>query len=289
MNGRDLSSSWQEAICLINNHIDQLLVEKNSDSDLVAAMRYSALSKGKRIRPFLLMETAKIFDIDYNKSLAAATSIELIHCYSLIHDDLPAMDNDDFRRGIPTCHKKFDEATAILAGDALLTLAFEILSSPETHINPSIRCDLIFILAKSAGFKGMIAGQAIDIKTANQKIGKEEIARIHRLKTAELFIAAVESAAIIGAASQEEKKALRFFARDFGLAFQIKDDIADHLIDQKQVNQDQKNHIENSSIVDSIGIESAKNQLEMVKNQAIKHLDIFSEKAQILKELVNYL
>jgi len=270
---------------LTQERMNELLPRDFSDSRLVEAMRYSALSSGKRIRPFLAINTAQIFGISASKSLNAAVAIEFIHVYSLIHDDLPAMDNDDFRRGLPTNHKKFNEATAILAGDSLLTYAFEILSEDTTHKDPALRCELIKTLAKASGFMGMAGGQMIDLEKAQQKISEEELVRLHRLKTGELFMAAVEMGAILGHASIEERAALRHFAHDFGLVFQIKDDILDHH------ELDETNHHkapENASIVDILGLEKANQQLELLKSQAIKHLEIFGNKAAILIELLNF-
>ena len=225
INSKPLKKALEATALLVSQHIDQLLPKNFSDSRLMEAMRYSSLSQGKRIRPFLLIASANIFGVNPLESLNAATAIELVHTYSLIHDDLPAMDDDDLRRGKPTCHKKFDEATAILAGDALLTYAFELLAAPGTSKDASTRCQLISILAKASGFAGMAGGQMMDIEKSGQKISKEIVAKLHRLKTGELFMAAAEMGAILGNASHEQRKALRYFAHDLGLAFQIKDDI----------------------------------------------------------------
>jgi farnesyl diphosphate synthase len=270
-----------------------LLPENFDDSKLVEAMRYSAMSEGKRIRPFLLITVAQIFGVKPLAALNAATAIEFIHAYSLIHDDLPAMDDDDMRRGKPTCHKKFDEATAILAGDALLTYAFEILADPTTSKDASTRCELIKTLAKASGFQGMAGGQMIDLEKSDQKISNEELAKLHRLKTGELFMAAAEMGAIIGRTGLNERKALRAFAHDLGLAFQIKDDILDHRgISIGKVEIDEAIHKkpkENASIVDVIGLENAKKQLELLRDQSIAHLKIFGEKARLLVELVEFI
>ena len=268
---------------LVQKRIDELLPQDFSDSKLVEAMRYSALSEGKRIRPFLVISTAQIFGIPAAAALNAAVAIELVHTYSLIHDDLPAMDNDDLRRGKPTCHKKFSEATAILAGDALLTYAFEILAEDKAHKDASVRCELIKTLAKASGFMGMAGGQMIDLEKANQKISHEELAKLHRLKTGELFIAAVEMGAILGQANSEDKKTLRAFAHDFGLAFQIKDDILDS--DESAGKESQ----ENASIVDLMGIENSKKQLALLKDQAISHLKTFDKKASLLADLTDFI
>ena len=303
-----LESSLKEALLncsnIIQKRIDELLPQDFADSKLVEAMRYSALSEGKRIRPFLVISTAQIFGIPAVAALNAAVAIEFIHTYSLIHDDLPAMDNDDLRRGKPTCHKKFSEATAILAGDALLTYAFEILAEDKAHKDASVRCELVKTLAKASGFLGMAGGQMIDLEKANQKISNEELAKLHHLKTGELFIAAVEMGAVLGQASLEDKKALRAFAHDFGLAFQIKDDILDHVEatdsshchSRKGVNpsnpaapNSSSSHNENASIVDLMGMEDSKKQLDSLKNQAIAHLKTFGEKASLLVDLTEFM
>lgn len=277
---------------LVQKRMDDLLPKDFADSRLVEAMRYSAMSDGKRVRPFLVIASAQIFGIHPLASLNAATAMEFIHVYSLIHDDLPAMDNDDSRRGKPTSHKKFNEATAILAGDALLTYAFEILSDPLTHKEPSVRCELIKTIAKAAGFKGMAGGQMIDLETADQKISKEEMVKLHRLKTGELFMASVEMGAILGHASPEQRNSLRHYANDLGLAFQIKDDILDHHgINIGKVEIDEivhKKPKENASIVDVIGMENAQKQLDLLKEQSIVHLKSFGDRAALLEELADF-
>ena len=292
MLNKDLKDLLLTCGAMVQNHMDELLPKEFNHSKLVEAMRYSALSSGKRIRPFLTIATAQIFGIKPEMALNAAAAIEFIHCYSLIHDDLPAMDDDDFRRGKPTCHKKFDEATAILAGDALLTYAFEILSSVETHPDAIIRCELIKTTAKAAGFAGMAGGQMIDLEQENRKITKEELAALHRLKTGELFMASVENGAIIGCANHKERSALRYYANDLGLAFQIKDDILDHRGNQSgRVGVDEiahKKYQDNASVVDVIGMEAAIEQLKLLKDQASSHLRIFGDKAKSLNELLEF-
>lgn len=297
-----LDRPFQESLfacsIMLQKHMSDLLPVDFSDSRLIDAMRYCVLSDGKRIRPFLLMATADIFGVDITKTLNAAAAIEFVHVYSLVHDDLPAMDDDDLRRGIQTCHKKYDEATAILAGDALLTYAFEILASPNTHPDPAIRCELITKLANSSGFRGMAGGQMMDLeKQAQNEISNETLAKLHRLKTGELFMASVGSGAILGYASSTDRASLRNYAHDLGLAFQIKDDILDHAgvvesnleIDEAiHTNPNKKTKVENASIVDALGVENAKIRLEMLKDQAIAHLKNFGERARLLRELAEF-
>lgn len=292
-----LKKSLKEALVacsiLVQQRMDNLLDKEFNDSKLMEAMRYAALSEGKRIRPFLTIISAQIFGIKAQDALNAAVAMEFVHVYSLIHDDLPAMDDDYMRRGQLTCHKKFDEATAILAGDALLTYAFEILADAKTHKDPNIRCELVKTLARAAGFRGMAGGQMIDLETADKKITKEQIAKLHRLKTGELFMAACEMGAVIGHSTIEERNALRYYAHDLGLAFQIKDDILDHSgLDIGKIGLDEQTHKkpkENASVVDVIGIESAIKQLTLLKEQAISHLKIFNNKATLLVDLADFI
>ncbi len=292
MLSKSLKDSLFACSVLVHKRMSELLPHDFSDSKLVEAMRYSTLSDGKRIRPFLAITSAQIFGVDPFNSLNAATAMEFIHVYSLIHDDLPAMDDDNFRRGIPTCHKQFDEATAILAGDSLLTYAFEVLADPETAQDPAVRCELIKTVAKAAGFRGMAGGQMIDLEKSNQKISKEELVKLHRLKTGELFMASAEIGAILGRAGINERHALRYFAHDLGLAFQIKDDILDHAgVSVGKIGIDETIHEksqENASIVDVMGIENAAKQLEILREQALGHLRIFGEKAHLLRDLVDF-
>ncbi len=277
---------------LTQKRMSDLLPADFAESKIVEAMRYSALSDGKKIRPFLLLICAELFGTSAISVLDAAAAIEFVHVYSLIHDDLPAMDDDDFRRGNLTCHKKFDEATAILAGDALLTYAFEILSSSRTHKDASIRLELIKILSRAAGFRGMVGGQMMDLENFNNEISKERLANLHRLKTGELFMASCEMGAVLGRATIEERQALRYYAHDIGLAFQIRDDILDHKgIELGKVEIDEthpKKSKDNASIVDVVGLEQAEQQLVMLKKQAVEHLKIFGNKAKILHELAEF-
>jgi len=293
MEFKSLQDSIRSCSFYIEKTINELLPEDFSDSRIVEAMRYSSLSGGKRVRPFLVMAVANIFNFPFLKTLNCATAIELVHVYSLIHDDLPAMDNDDFRRGKLSNHKKFDEATAILAGDALLTLAFEILANQDTHENPTIRCELIKTLSRAIGYRGMVGGQMIDIENIDKKISYDQIINLHRLKTGELFMASAECGAILAGASEKERLALRYYAHDLGLAFQIKDDILDYLgvvIGKTQIDEIvHKKSKENASIVDILGLERSKQQVKILSDQAKLHLNIFGKKAYILENLIDFL
>lgn len=288
-----LDKSLKEALfacnIIVSEKINELLA--SNGSQLLEAMRYSAVSDGKKIRPFVVIITAQMFGVGPLSSLNAAAALEFIHTYSLVHDDLPAMDDDDFRRGRPSCHRQFNEATAILAGDALLTYAFEILAKPETHKEPAVRCELIKTIATAAGFNGMIGGQMMDLESANSKLSKEQVAKLHRLKTGELFMAAAEVGAILGHASPAERAALRYYAHDIGLAFQIRDDILDHQgITNGKINiDDNQRPKENVSIVEIVGLEGAVRQLVLLKEQSVGHLKIFGEKAALLCELAEFI
>jgi len=297
-----LDRPFQESLfacsIMLQKHMSDLLPGDFSDSKLVEAMRYCVLSDGKRIRPFLLMATANMFGVETLDTLNAASAIEFIHVYSLVHDDLPAMDDDDLRRGIKTCHNKYDEATAVLAGDALLTYAFELLSRPDTHQDAATRCDLINKVALSSGFRGMAGGQMMDLEKQDQdEISNEDLAKLHRLKTGELFMASVEAGAILGRASAADRTSLRNYAHDLGLAFQIKDDILDHqgvvegsieLDETIHINPNKKAKTENASIVDVLGIDNARIRLKMLEEQAIARLKGFGDKAKLLRELAEF-
>jgi farnesyl diphosphate synthase len=293
----NLQAELEACAKLVNQKIDQLLSAKNSPtSSLMKAMRYSALSSAKRIRPFLIINCAKLFDISKTKSINVAIALEFIHIYSLIHDDLPAMDNDDYRRGELTCHKKFDEATAILAGDALLTYAFEILASPKTHKDANIRCKLINLMSQAAGFNGMVGGQMLDLELNKQKLSKiqnkEKIIELQKLKTGQLFIAATKAAAIIAKANSKKEKALEEYAANLGLAFQISDDLLDykHEEDNKSSPSLTKpNQSDNTNIIGMIGVIKAKNELELLKNKALMALEVFGSKANILRILTEFI
>jgi farnesyl diphosphate synthase len=194
---------------------------------VLEAMRYATFAGGKRLRPYLTLAGGRLFGVPEARSLRAAAAIEALHTYSLVHDDLPCMDDDDLRRGRPTTHRQFDEATAVLAGDGLLTIAFEILADPETHPSGDVRAQLVRRLARAAGGEGMIGGQMMDMLSGEQAYGQDEIILLQRLKTGALFEFSAEAGAILAEAGEEHQGRLRGFARDFGLAFQIADDLID--------------------------------------------------------------
>jgi farnesyl diphosphate synthase len=198
---------------------------------LIDAMRYSALGGGKRFRPFLVFESASLFDVPRGNALMAGAALECVHCYSLVHDDLPAMDNDELRRGQPTAHRKFDEATAILSGDGLLTLAFDILSRPETHADPAVRIELVMALARASGLGGMAGGQMLDLAAEGRfgasKLGADDVRMLQAMKTGALLRFACEAGGILAAAGAPQRAALERYGSAVGEAFQIADDLLD--------------------------------------------------------------
>ena len=262
----------------------------DQENTIIEAMRYSALSGGKRLRPFLTVKCANLFGVSLKASLNTAAAIEFMHTYSLIHDDLPAMDDDDLRRGKPSAHIKFGEAAAILAGDALLTFAFQVLASEQVHANPAVRCDLIQSLTKAGGYNGMVAGQMMDLEAENRTLSVDEIIRLQRLKTGELFAVSCEAGAILGKAPLKLRSALRRYAHDMGLAFQIRDDLLDAEGKReetgKAVNKDKD--AGKATLIEALGIDRAKEQSKTLAQQAINHLDVFDKKADILRELADF-
>ncbi len=260
-------------------------------SRLFEAMRYSSLSLGKRLRPFLLASSASLFGVGQTSYLHAAAAIEFIHTYSLIHDDLPSLDDDDTRRGKPSCHVKFDEATAILAGDSLLTYAFEILSNPLIHADPSVRCELIQAVSKAIGFRGMVGGQMMDILSETSKLTIDEVAHMQRMKTGALFTVACEIGAILGKAPMHQRNSLKAYAQAIGLAFQITDDLLDvEIVEVVAHKTSRKNKSAGkATFVTALGIEKARNQAVMLSEQAIMHLESFDKRADNLRKLAKFI
>jgi farnesyl diphosphate synthase len=255
------------------------------------AMRYATFAGGKRLRPFLVIECAGLFGIEAARASRTAAAIEVLHTYSLVHDDLPAMDNDDLRRGRPTTHKAFDEATAILAGDGLLTIAFEILSNPETHPSAEVRVKLIARLAEAAGCNGMIGGQMIDMLAETRTFEAEEIKLLQRLKTGQLFEFSCEAGAILAEAGPEHQERLRGFAHDMGLVFQITDDLLDVTSTAektgKAVGKDQEHG--KATLVSIYGIEGARAEAKKIADRAVAALEPYGARAAALRDLLPYL
>jgi len=259
-------------------------------AELGEAMRYAALGGGKRLRPFLLIQSAHLFGVEEPQALDAACALECIHCYSLVHDDLPCMDDDALRRGRPTVHIAFDEATAILAGDALLTLAFEILSAPGTHEDAGIRAELVLMLARAGGWHGMALGQALDLSAARHGFSPEDIARMQTLKTGALFRFACEAGAVLGRAGDPERAALRAYARAFGEAFQLADDLLDTQGEAKSLGKAVAKDAERgkATLVALLGVEGATARLAGLVAEAEDALQPFGGKAAFLVEAARF-
>ncbi len=275
----------------VNETLDTLL-QNHADPEarLIEAMRYSTLDGGKRIRPFLVVASAGLFDVNHQSALRVAAAVEMVHCYSLVHDDLPAMDDDDLRRGRATCHKEFDEATAILAGDGLLTRAFEILAHEKTHDDPKVRADLVLALAHAAGPDGMVGGQMLDLVAEHQTLNMPEITRLQRMKTGMLIAVSCETGAILGKASSEARLALQAYAHDLGLVFQMVDDLLDVVGDEKSLGKGAGKDARagKATFVSLLGADRARDQADLLAVQASEHLDLFDEKADPLRQLAEF-
>ncbi len=295
MNETKTADSLSEALAQGGAAVDRLLGELLSgeggqEARLFEAMRYSALGGGKRLRPFLVLASSRLCGVPDDRALRVGAAIEMIHCYSLIHDDLPAMDDDDLRRGQPTCHKEFDEATAILAGDALQSLAFEVVAHPATHPSGDVRSDLVRALAFGAGARGMAGGQMIDLLAGDEFPDVATIARMQRLKTGALIGFSCESGAILGQAGAERRAALQHYAHNVGLAFQIADDLLDVLGSAEDIGKaTQKDEAAGKvTFVSLLGVEKAQERARLLSDQAIGHLDIFGEKADHLRAMAKF-
>ncbi len=275
-----------------NAQLDRFFAKPDgAEKRVIEAMEYSVKAGGKRLRPFLVYNCAKMFGLSFEDAIDVGVSLEMLHTYSLIHDDLPAMDNDDFRRGKPTCHKQFDEATAIIAGDGLLTKAFEVIA--DAKLSDEKKCKLVKLLANAAGaYDGMVAGQMLDLY-AEKNPQKDEnlIARIEKMKTGRLLKYAIEAGAVLGNASAEETQALLKYATNIGMTFQISDDILDYQGDAKLVGKTLRKDKEQGKVtfVTLYGLEKAKQMEQDLTEQAKQSLDMFGEKATILKELADFI
>ena len=257
------------------------------------AMRYASLGGGKRLRAFFVLAGATLFRVGAVPALRTASAIEFVHAYSLIHDDLPAMDDDDLRRGKPSCHKQFDEATAILAGDALQALAFEVLADNDTHGDPAVRAHLVSDLAKAAGAQGMVGGQMLDLLAEQQSAEEMSIGaiiRLQRLKTGALISFACSAGAILGKAAEPMRNALSAYAHDIGLAFQIVDDLLDVEGDAGVIGKTPGKDAAagKATFVSILGLERARAQASMLARQAAAHLEPFGDKADLLRQAANF-
>lgn len=259
----------------IDRLFDQLLsVPPDPSARLMRAMRHAAIGAGKRMRPLLVCASADLFGVPRDQSLRAGLAVECVHVHSLIHDDLPCMDDDDLRRGRPTVHVAFDEATAVLAGDSLLALAFEILADPATHPDPHRRCEMARELAHAAGAFGMAGGQMLDLLPSASAVDLESVTRLQRLKTGALIGWSVEAGAILGGASADARLSLRGYAQNIGLAFQIADDLLDCCGDEEKVGKRLRKDLAQGkeTFVTLLGVDQARAQAEMLVEQGLEHL-----------------
>lgn len=277
----------------IDSMLDRLLPLETAEARrVVDAMRYSALAQGKRLRPFFVAESARILGADREHALRVGCALECVHCYSLVHDDLPAMDDDDLRRGKPTCHKAFDEATAILAGDGLLTFAFEILGSPETHPDPAVRADLVFELARAAGHAGMVGGQMLDLEAEEKgSHDLEQIIALQSMKTGALFRYSCEAGAILSKVDGDARRALRDYADAVGLAFQIADDILDVESTPEALGKatQKDRNAGKATFIHLYGLDGARAKARGLVSEACAALDRFGSKADTLREAARFI
>ena len=287
----DLAATRERVADAVDALFDQWLQPPGDGRDpLYAAMRHAGIDGGKRLRPLLTVATARLFNIDERRAVRAGAAIEAIHTYSLIHDDLPCMDDDDLRRGKPTVHKAFGEAIAVLAGDCFHDLAFEIITDSDTHDDPFVRADLAVGLAKSSGLAGMAGGQMLDLWAEEHDLDLPAVTRLQQLKTGALIEFSVEAACIMARLPVEGRTAYRGYARDLGLAFQIADDLIDHAGDEqaagKRVGKDAE--AGKATFVSLIGEGRAREQASLLVEQAKAHLHAHGEEADLLRAIADY-
>jgi farnesyl diphosphate synthase len=275
----------------VEQALDALLpVPEGAEAPLCEAMRYATLGGGKRMRAFLVMESASLFGVAPTCAARVAAAVEMLHAYSLVHDDLPAMDDDDLRRGKPSTHRAFDEATAILAGDALQTRAFEVLAEPDTHSDALARCELVLALAAAAGPRGMVGGQMIDMVAEGRALEAAEVTRLQALKTGRLIQFSAEAGAILGRAPAAQRHLLAAYGRDLGAAFQIADDLLDAEGTEEEIGKTAGKDAAagKATMVAILGIERARAHAEMLAMQAAEHLEGFGERADSLRALAAF-
>jgi len=288
----DLKSALAQAAAEVERVVDALIPTSDlPESRLFASMRYAVLGGGKRLRPFLVLSAGELFDVPRERALRAGAAIEMIHSYSLVHDDLPAMDDSDLRRGRPTTHIQFDEATAILAGDALLTQAFEVMADPATHPDPETRCRLTTALARAAGPLGMVGGQQLDLVAETTRFDLDTTSRLQRMKTGDMIAVSVEAGAILGGASDDDKAVLRAYAHDIGLAFQIVDDLLDVEGDEAEMGKSLRRDeaAGKATFVSLLGIDGARARAEELRLRAEGRLDRFGDRADALRAVADFI
>lgn len=287
--------SLQAALTDVGGEIDRrfdalLAVPDDPRADLYKAMRHAAIGGGKRLRPLLVFAAGSLFGVDRDCVMRVGTAIEAIHVYSLIHDDLPAMDDDDLRRGKPTVHKAFDEATAVLAGDCLHALAFEWLADPATHPDPFVRAELVGEVARASGPNGMAGGQMMDLAAEESRFDLATVTRLQAMKTGALIACSVEAGAILGRVQPDGRTGLRGYARDIGLAFQIADDLLDVEGDEDKAGKKLRKDAGagKETFVSLLGVERAKEQATMLVDQAIDHVRGFGAEADLLRAIARF-
>ncbi len=286
-----LAEAMAESAATIEAMLDVLLPQPDAaEARLIEAMRYAALGGGKRLRGFLVTETAKLFTVNTTCAARVAAAVEMLHAYSLVHDDLPAMDDDDLRRGKPSCHKAFDEATAILAGDALQTRAFEVLAEEDTHADPEARCELVAALAYASGARGMAGGQMIDMLAEKQTLTAPEITRLQALKTGRLIQFSAEAGAILGRAPSAQRHLVAAYGRELGGAFQIYDDVLDEAGAAAELGKTAGKDAAQgkATMVSIMGLDRARAQAERLADQAARHLENFGPRADLLRHLARF-
>ena len=284
----DLDAAMSRAATAVDGALERLLPRPHGPGARVAeAMRYAVFAGGKRLRPFMVLEGARLFEAPDEGALRAAAAIECVHTYSLVHDDLPAMDDDDLRRGRPTTHKAFDEATAILAGDALQCVAFEAMADPAAHVDAAVRSRLVLELARASGVGGMVGGQMMDIEAPDSGFDLQDIAVLQGMKTGALFAFAAVAGPILGGASAEDEARFAAFSRDFGLAFQIADDLIDATGDAAQAGKAVGKDADagKATYVSHLGVEGARAEVERLAQAAADALAPYGRGAAALQAL----
>ena len=262
-----------------------------AEAQLYQAMDYVLTANGKGLRPFLVLATSDLFDGARVSALRVSVAVELVHSYSLVHDDLPAMDDDDMRRGRQTCHKRYDEATAILVGDALLTLAFAVLAEPQTHADADVRCQLIRLLAEKGGACGMVGGQMADLVAQKRAFSYDDIASMQKMKTGALLSFACLSGGILAQADQKALQALEAYAVAIGLAFQIVDDILDAVGDERRLGKraGKDDQAQKATFVSLLGIDAARKKSVSLIDEALAHMAYFGKKGQRLCDIARFI